>query len=58
MHKRLSKKEELPFNLWEKLTPQVDWHRWGATVEDSNKVILEGLNCFFSHVTLVFLGGD
>ena len=33
-------------------------HRWGTTAEDSNKVILEGLNGFFSHVALVFLGGD
>jgi hypothetical protein len=55
---RLSNKEELPFNLWEKLTPQVDWHGWGTTAEDSEEMILEGLNGFFSHVVLVFLGGD
>jgi hypothetical protein len=58
MRTRLSKKEELPFNLWENLTPSVDWHGWGATAEDSNRVILEGLNGFFSHVALVFLGGN
>jgi hypothetical protein len=29
----------------------------GATAEDSNEVILEGLNGFFGHIALVFLGG-
>jgi hypothetical protein len=36
----------------------MDWHGWGAFAEDSDEMILEGLDGFFSHVALVFLGGD
>ena len=36
----------------------MDWHRWGATAEDTDDVILEGLDGFFSHVASVFLGGN
>ena len=35
----------------------MDWHGGGTTAEDSNEVILEGLNGFFGHIALVFLGG-
>jgi hypothetical protein len=35
----------------------MDWHGGGATTEDSDEVILEGLNGFFGHIASVFLGG-
>jgi hypothetical protein len=35
----------------------MDWHGGGATAEDSDKVILEGLNGFYGHIASVFLGG-
>ncbi len=35
----------------------MDWHGGGATADDSDEVILEGLNVFFGHVALVLLGG-
>ncbi len=58
MRSGLTEEEELLFNLWEKLTPKVDWHGWGASADDSNKMVLEGLGGFFCHVVLVFLGGN
>ena len=54
----MTEEKELPFNLWEKSTPKVDWHGWGASAEDSNEMVLEGLDCFFCHVASVFLGGN
>ena len=44
--------------VWAKLTPEVDWHGWGASAEDSNEVILEGLDGFFGHVASVFVRGN
>jgi len=45
-------------DLWEKLTQKVDWHGWGASAEDSNEMVLEGLDGFFRHVAPVFLRGN
>ena len=58
MRSRLSEEKELLLDLWEKLTPKVDWHGWGASTEDSDKMALEGLDGFFRHVASVFLGGN
>ena len=58
MHSGLTEEKELSFDLWEKLTPKVDWHGWGAFTEDSNKMVHEGLDGFSRHVALVFLGGN
>jgi hypothetical protein len=52
----LTEEKELSFDLWEKLTPEVDWHGWGASAEDSDEMVLEGLYGFFCHVVSVFLG--
>jgi len=52
----LTEEKELLLDLWEKLTPKVDWHGWGASAEDSDKMVLEGLDGFFRHVASVFLG--
>ena len=57
MRTRLSKKEELLFDLWEKLTPEMDWHGGGTTAEDSNEVILEGLDGFSAMLRWCSLGG-
>ncbi len=54
----LTEEKELLFDLWEKLTPKVDWHGWCTSADDSDKMVLEGLDGFFRHVALVFLGGD
>ena len=53
----LTEEKELTFDLREKLTPQMDWHGWGASAEDSDEMVLEGLDGFFRHVASVFLGG-
>jgi hypothetical protein len=58
MRPGLTEEKELTFDLWEKLTPQMDWHGWGASAEDSNEVILEGLDSFFGHVASVFVRGN
>ena len=54
----LMEEKELSFDLWEKLTPKVDWHGWGASTEDSDEMVLEGLDGFFCHVVSVFIGGN
>jgi hypothetical protein len=36
----------------------MEWHGWGAAAEDTNEMILEGLDGFFSHDASVFLGGN
>ena len=54
----LTEEKELLFDLWEKLPPEVDWHGWGASAEDSDEMVLEGLYGFFRHVASVFLGGN
>ncbi len=58
MRAGLTEEKEFSFDLWEKLTPKVDWHGWCASTDDSNKMVLEGLDGFFRHVALVFLGGN
>jgi hypothetical protein len=50
--------KKLSFDLWEKLTPKVDWHGRGATAEDLNEMILIGLDGFFGHVASVFFRGN
>ena len=54
----MTEEKELSFDLWEKLTPKVDWHGWGASAEDSDKMVLEGLDGFFGHVASVFVRGN
>ena len=58
MRSGLMEEKKLSFDLWEKLTPKVDWHGRGATAEDLNKMILEGLDGFFGHVASVFFRGN
>ena len=36
----------------------MDWHGRGTAAENSDEVILEGLDGFFSHVALVLFRGD
>ncbi len=36
----------------------MDWHGWGAAAENSDEVMLEGLDGLFCHDALVFFQGD
>ncbi len=42
MRSGLTEEKELSFDLSEKLTPKVDWHGWGTSVEDSDEMDLKG----------------
>jgi hypothetical protein len=43
--------KKLPFYLWEKLAPEVQRESRGTATEDADKVVLECLDGFYSHVT-------
>ena len=47
----MSEEKKLPFYLWEKLAPEVHRECGDAATEDTNKVVLECLDGFFSQVT-------
>ncbi len=47
----------MPFqHLREKLAPEVEGRSGGTPTEDANKVILESLDGFFSHVATMVVG--
>ncbi len=48
----------MPFYLWEKLAPEVQRENRGTATEDANKVVLECLDGFFSHVALMVVQGN
>ncbi len=50
--------KKLLFYLWEKLAPEVQRESRGTATEDTNKVVLECLDGFFSHVALVVVRGN
>ncbi len=50
--------EKSPFYLREKLAPEVHRESRGIATEDTNKVVLECLDGFFSHVALMVVLGN
>ncbi len=50
--------EEVTVYLWEKLAPEVQRESRSTATEDANKVVLECLDGFFSHVALMIVGGN
>jgi hypothetical protein len=48
--------KKLLFYLWEKLAPEVQRESRGTATENANKVVLECLDGFFSHVASIFTG--
>ena len=55
---RLLEEEELAIGLWNGLAPQVEWKGFGGTAEDSNKVVLPGLDSAFCQVSTVIVRRD
>jgi hypothetical protein len=45
--------KKLPFYQWEKMAPEVQRESRGTATEDADKVVLECLDGFFSHVALM-----
>ena len=39
--------------MWKELTPEVDGHGVGATAENTDKMVLEGLDGAFCHVAVM-----
>jgi hypothetical protein len=58
MQSQSSEEKKLPLNLWEKLAPEVQRESRGTATEDANKVVLECLEGFFSHVALMVVWGN
>ncbi len=54
----MSEEKKLPFCLWEKLAPEVQRESRGTATEDTDKVMLECLDGFFSHVALMVVRGN
>ncbi len=54
----MTKEEELPFQLREKLAPEVEGKSGGTPAEDTHKVIFESLDGLSSHVLLMVVGGN
>jgi hypothetical protein len=50
--------KKLPFYLWEKLAPEVQKESRGTATEDANKLVLECLYGFFSHVASMVVRGN
>jgi hypothetical protein len=48
----------LPFQLREKLAPEVEGKSGRTSAEDAYKVILESLDGLFSHVATMVIGGN
>ncbi len=48
----------MPFYLWEKLAPEVQRESRGTATENANKVVLECLDGFFSHVASMVVQGN
>ena len=45
-------------NLREQLTPEMYGHGGGAAAEDTDDVILDGLDSLFGHVSSMIVGGN
>ncbi len=50
--------KKLLFYLWEKLAPEVQRESRGTATEDANKVVLECLDRFCSHVASMVIRGN
>ncbi len=46
------------FYLWEKLAPEMQRESRGTATEDADKVVLECLDGFFSHVASMVIRGN
>ena len=55
---QLTKEEQLPLNLGQKLAPTMHGHGGGATTEDTDHVVFHHLNGIFSHILSMVIGGD
>jgi hypothetical protein len=54
----LPDEKKLPFYLWEKLASEVQRESRVTATEDADKVVLECLDGFFSHVASMVVRGN